>query len=307
MKYIEFPINVNTKDKLDAANSFEIYSNPNGHFRVQTDFKTGKIALTDGYFLEPNNNVQYRLIEMNSALVGLSGYFAYSSLESDLNPCYTLGELFDISKVTVSEERLNQKEASKIVANSTWGTVTFWVDKLSLKPLKIVSVLTGSCKMANGLILSAVEANREYKTISQTREIDYSYEPSFSAEYPKQVIIKSINVGSYNGEEIVGSGTNVITYKTIEKWTKDDASVFRISSTAKNGTPFHLSTHPQIAYHLEDGQLVLSANHQFLNKISQTVFGGPGFWQRLALILIPLVLTAALGLFLWLRWRPKEV
>ena len=125
--------------------------------------------------------------------------------------------------------------------------------------------------------------------------------------YPKKVIIKNKNIGSYNNEEIIGSETNVITYKIIEPWTKDDPSIFRISSTAKNGTPFHLSSHPQIAYHLEEGQLVLSANHKFLNKISQTVFGAPGFWQRLTLILVPLILSTALGFFLWKRWRPQSI
>ncbi len=80
-----------------------------------------------------------------------------------------------------------------------------------------------------------------------------------------------------------------------------------ISSTAKDGTTIHLSNQPQIAYHLEGGQLVLSANHTFLNKTSQTVFGSCGFWQRLTLGLVPLILTGSLGLFLWIRWRPKEV
>ncbi len=94
MKYIEFPINVNTQDTLDESSSFEIYSNPNGHFRVQTDFKTGKIALTDGYLLESNKKVQYKVPEVKNDLVGLSGCFAYSSLESKLNPCYTMSELF---------------------------------------------------------------------------------------------------------------------------------------------------------------------------------------------------------------------
>lgn len=304
-KYIHFPLNIDSEEKLAHANWYEVYSNPNGHFRVQMDFKTKQISLTDGHLLDSNSKNQYKILEVNNDLVGLSGGFAYSSFQYELNPYYTLRELFDISKISVTDERLNQKDTSKIVAQSSWGTITFWVDKKSLKPWKVVSHCTGSCKMPNGLVLSAVEADREYKTVSMTTEFDYSYDDSFSKMYPKKVTIKNKNIGFYNNEEVIGTGINVITYKIIEPWTKDDPSIFRISSTAKNGTPFGLSSHPQIAYHLEEGQLVLSANHKFLNKISQTVFGAPGFWQRLTLILVPLILSTALGLFLWKRWRPQ--
>ena len=306
-KYIERTVEApSAKNKEKYLYSKECYADNGGFFRVQNDPESGNYKEGYGDLYDVKNaSTPLKQIEHQLAIAGLGGCFAYSYLKESLSPCYTIRELFSISKFIITDDSVGNAKAYKINTNSSWGTITFWVDINTFKPLLVRSDFKSSGLMPNGLILSAIEKDKPYKTSGTKEEYRYFYDEAFSADFPKKIIRGNSQTGLFNGEEISSEGTIVITYTEFKKLLNRESVIFSISSTAKNGTKFHIDNQPQIAYHLEDGQLVLSANHKFLNQISQTVFGGIGFWHRFFLTLGPLLVTGLLALWGWRRFSHK--
>ena len=154
--------------------------------------------------------------------------------------------------------------------------------------------------------MEASQSKLEYKTLSYNRRYFYTYSPGKTIlGVPTQIKMVEKSLDLIEGEQREVSEESLFIYSLVEPFSQSMNKNFIISSTAKNGTKFHIDNQPQIAYHLEDGQLVLSANHKFLNQISQTVFGGIGFWHRFFLTLGPLLVTGLLALWGWRRFSHK--
>ncbi len=310
LKYFEKLVelkNENDKDKIENANEFEFFKNEIGVFNINNDPKTGIFHVGTGdLFINNSDIIGLKLVYINKPLVPLTGNYGFTVANSPQNPCYSFEELLQISKAEVKKENLDGVDCQQLTLISPWGLVQIWVDPVLFRPLKAEAHLTNKSLQSTGETVEAAQKNRSYKTLKLKATYFYTYDPKETRfQIPQQVRQIQTETGRI-GTEIHDTIDNcLIRYTLVEPFSSSMNNKMVISSTAKNGTTIHLPNLPQIAYHLEEGQLVLSANHQFLNKISQTVFGGPGFWQRLALILVPLVLTATLGLFLWIRWRPK--
>jgi len=301
-KLAEFQ-NENDKDKTENAHEFEYFKNEIGVFDINNDPKTGRFQIGDGLLFENKNKLLgFKRVCINGPLAPLTGNFAFTVVNSPQNPCYSFEELLRISKAELKEESLDGVACHLLTLTSPWGLVKIWVDPVRFRPLKAETFLTNKSLQSTGETVEASQKEMNYKTSNIKTTFIYTYDPT---ETRFQIPLQVRQLQTHNG--IAGSEhheiflNNLISYTLVEPFSRSMNSKMVISSTAKNGTPFGLSSHPQIAYHLEEGQLVLSANHKFLNKISQTVFGAPGFWQRLTLILVPLFLSSALGIFLWIR------
>ena len=288
------------------------YSDEKGFYTTYNNKKDDLGKIFNGYgFLYNNANLPIAIKQSESlpALMPLSGSFAQTIVNRSDNPCYSISELLSMSDMVVKEGSLNSKKVYVVELRSTWGLVTIWLDATLYAPLKAESYIVPSCLMATGKTLTQAQKENSYKTIAMRNIFIYEYEGSNNnKKFPSKIFQRTIENGIANEtESVLIDFFTTIEYFIFEPLTNSMQNNFTISSTAKNGTPFTISNQPQIAYHLENGQLVLSANHQLLNKISHTVFGGPGFWQRLLVILIPSLLSAGLGYFLWRRWKPKTL
>ncbi len=284
----------------------EYYSDEMGFY---TSFANQSGNFIKGYghlFNRKENNLGVIFSGSKNTLLPISGNFAITIANSDENPCYSFEELIKGSNLETKDGLFENKPASILSMQSKWGNLVFWIDKNHKRPFKVESYINKSGVMATGLALEKAQYNSDYKTNFRKDTYIYFYNINNPSNFPEEITVHTHEEGLYkNDEEITTDQTILIKYDRQKLSDKPVFENFRISSCAKNGTPFPITNHPQIAYHLEEGHLVLSANHKFLNKISQTVFGSPGFWQRLTLILVPLILSTALGLFLWKRWKPK--
>ncbi len=310
LKYFEKLVesqNETDKVKNENVHEFEYYKNESGLFNINNDPKTGQFQIGMGILFENNNDLLgFKRVYINKPLAPLTGNYAFTVVKMTQNPCYSFEELLQISKSEMKEESLEGAACHLLVLTSPWGQVKIWVDPVRFRPLKAETLLTNKSLQSTGETVEVSQKEMNYKTSNIKTTFIYTYDSKETRfQIPLQVRLLQTDSGIAGSEHHEMFDNCQINYTVVEPFSRSMNSKMVISSTAKNGTPFHLSSHPQIAYHLEEGQLVLSANHKFLNKISQTVFGSPGFWQRLTLILVPLILSTALGLFLWKRWRPQ--
>ena len=309
-KYLEHNIEIKVKGKQLPQNQFismEKFTNEFGLFSHNNDPVTGKYRLGGGILWEgKKSTLGVKTIEINRPLAPLTGNFAFTVVNMPTNPCFSFEELLGISKAELSEDQVDGQKAQLLTLRSAWGLVRIWLDPVLFRPIRVESELTGNTLQATGVTVEASQSKLEYKTLSYNRRYFYTYSPGKTIlGVPTQIKMVEKSLDLIEGEQREVSEESLFIYSLVEPFSQSMNKNFIISSTAKNGTKIHINNQPQIAYHLEDGQLVLSANHKFLNQISQTVFGGIGFWQRFFLTLGPLLVTGIMAFWVWHRLRHK--
>ncbi len=292
----------------DQFNSFESFTDEFGAYSHSNDPVTGKYMYGFGVLWDgKKSNLGGKTVEINQPLAPLTGNFAFTEVNMPTNPCFSFEELLGISKAELAEGLVGDQKVPLLTLKSAWGLVRIWLDPLLFRPLRVEAERNSKCLQATGVTVEAAQKDKDYKSL--VGKVTYSYvysDKSNANQYPSKVLSKSFSKGILkNEEDIILEQTATYDYELVEPFGKEMQKFLLVSSTAKNGTKFSIDNQPQIAYHLEDGLLVQSANHKFLNQISLTVFGGIGFWQRFFLTLGPLLVTGIMAFWVWHRLRHR--
>ncbi len=291
--------------KKSSFISSEKHVNKLGYYALNNDPVTGQFKNGSGILFDTANGwLGQKLVETGFPLSAIMGNFAFTEVNLSKNPFYTFEELIDISKATLSDDTIDKQPVFMLNLKSSWGVVNIWIDKKNYRPVKVESFLDESGLMANGMTVKQGQINSPFKCILTKTTYHFVYNPNSYLNIPVRINYSQQYTMHPDAEQESPPLFFVYHYDTVEPFNSSMNSQFVISSTAKNGTPFHIDNQPQIAYHLEEGQLVLSASHKLLNQISKVTFGTISFWHRLLLSALPIAFLALVGFMFW-RWRRR--